>query len=139
VHGLGSNHVDVVKNALKLFHYVLESKGTLEIPVNVHSDIALSMLKCGLGMKGELLRKQGIIIMLMMCKVGFIFHGLEVNGCASCFVEMDDLYMCAGCKMAKYCSAECQRKDWTNELHKPFCHMWRTQLSVAPHLNEINN
>ena len=41
--------------------------------------------------------------------------------CQACFIPQDKkLKRCAGCKVYYYCSAACQKADWTD--HKKECH-----------------
>ena len=37
------------------------------------------------------------------------------------------LYVCKGCKMAKYCSSSCQKKDWNHQEHKTLCRLLCSQ------------
>jgi len=48
----------------------------------------------------------------------------QFSGCGFCQKSLEDLglksfKLCAACKVAQYCSAECQKKAW--KLHKPKC------------------
>lgn len=43
----------------------------------------------------------------------------NASSCNYCLISADKLKMCAKCKMAWYCSAECQKKHW--KQHKPNC------------------
>eukprot|EP01084_Bolivina_argentea_P049137 90416_1 len=35
------------------------------------------------------------------------------------------LFKCSGCKMAKYCSRKCQKKDWNKGLHSVICKRYK--------------
>lgn len=41
------------------------------------------------------------------------------NVCKSCKKMGKDLKICTGCRLAWYCSSECQKNDW--KVHKPYC------------------
>ena len=43
-----------------------------------------------------------------------------IGGCASCGKNVVGMSTCAGCKVAKYCSSSCQKKDW-KAGHKNQC------------------
>ena len=45
---------------------------------------------------------------------------VEVKTCAFC-QEKESKFRCSKCKTTKYCSKECQIKDWP--MHRPICHM----------------
>lgn len=47
-------------------------------------------------------------------------HGM-LKRCMTCSKESKTMSCCAGCKMVYYCSAHCQRTDWTYGTHKSFC------------------
>ena len=41
--------------------------------------------------------------------------------CNTCFSINIKLYSCGNCKSVKYCSKECQKKDWELHKHKDNC------------------
>ncbi|KAF8878364.1 hypothetical protein CPB84DRAFT_1688354, partial [Gymnopilus junonius] len=42
------------------------------------------------------------------------------GNCMTCGKDaQSDLKVCSGCKVAKYCSKQCQKEDWKN--HKKEC------------------
>ncbi|KAJ6557579.1 hypothetical protein B0H19DRAFT_1234761 [Mycena capillaripes] len=42
----------------------------------------------------------------------------------------DQLLTCAGCLVAKYCSKECQKRDWTSG-HKSQCHLYEANRKLS--------
>ncbi|KAG6834175.1 hypothetical protein H0H93_011391 [Arthromyces matolae] len=42
------------------------------------------------------------------------------SGCAQPDLEVS-FKRCSGCEDVLYCSVECQKADWTEERHKPYC------------------
>ncbi len=52
----------------------------------------------------------------------------DVPSCDECWLEGVPLKRCQCCKVAKYCSTECQKKAWNEELfsgHKKTCKQLR--------------
>ena len=39
--------------------------------------------------------------------------------CVTCLVDAEKGFVCSGCKVAVYCSRNCQKSDWRR--HKPSC------------------
>lgn len=54
----------------------------------------------------------------------------EVNECFGCQQKCNDIKRCSGCKLAKYCSLECQQKDW-QLCHKKLCSQAEVLLRLA--------
>ena len=50
-----------------------------------------------------------------------VCFGDYLNICWTCLKTDEKLSSCGKCKMAKYCSATCQREDWTSLGHKYDC------------------
>ncbi|ODM21540.1 hypothetical protein SI65_02384 [Aspergillus cristatus] len=46
---------------------------------------------------------------------------LKKGACFRCDKRKDSLLRCGGCKVAEYCSKECQKEDWKNGKHKVLC------------------
>ncbi|KAJ6455352.1 hypothetical protein C8R45DRAFT_1036086 [Mycena sanguinolenta] len=40
------------------------------------------------------------------------------------------LLTCSGCLLAKYCSKECQKQDWSND-HKNRCHLFEVDRKLS--------
>lgn len=53
--------------------------------------------------------------------------------CSWCFRQPDTsaLKKCSSCKIVRYCTAECQKKDW-NHIHKKECNILKTVPDVWP-------
>lgn len=45
----------------------------------------------------------------------------KVEMCGECLLVQDSLMCCSRCGIAKYCSKECQTKDWKLRAHKIHC------------------
>ncbi|KAF7367611.1 hypothetical protein MSAN_00824500 [Mycena sanguinolenta] len=63
-----------------------------------------------------------------------VWHAWEA-GCDTCSraeseTPKEQLLTCAGCLVAKYCSKECQRKDW-KEGHKTQCHLYEANKKLS--------
>ncbi|KAJ6470348.1 hypothetical protein C8R45DRAFT_1015437 [Mycena sanguinolenta] len=63
-----------------------------------------------------------------------VWHAWEA-GCDTCGrpeseTTKKQLLTCAGCLVAKYCSKECQRKDW-KEGHKNQCHLYEANRKLS--------
>src|SRR5437879_4306456 len=41
--------------------------------------------------------------------------------CNYCFKKADKLHRCSHCKFVRYCSKECQAKDWNDHDHQIDC------------------
>lgn len=41
----------------------------------------------------------------------------EQESCKACKTNNMKLYLCSRCRSVKYCSKECQKKDWTTHKH----------------------
>jgi hypothetical protein len=52
------------------------------------------------------------------------------NVCFGCGLQCKDMKRCGGCKLAKYCSQECQLKAWKLS-HKKLCPQSETLLSLS--------
>ena len=50
-----------------------------------------------------------------------VCFGDYLNICWTCLKTEEKLSLCGKCKMVKYCSADCQREDWTTLGHKFDC------------------
>lgn len=65
---------------------------------------------------------------------------LITNKCFSCYKEVDNIKVCAVCHIAKYCSKECQTKDWI--FHRVSCNVQLEKheepLSVSGSLGTIS-
>lgn len=48
---------------------------------------------------------------------------LRKDSCFRCDKQKDSLLRCGGCKVAEYCSKECQKDDWKVGKHKILCAM----------------
>lgn len=46
---------------------------------------------------------------------------LRKDSCFRCNKRKDSLLRCGGCKVAEYCSKECQKDDWKDGKHKIMC------------------
>lgn len=46
---------------------------------------------------------------------------LKKGSCFRCDKRKDSLLRCGGCKLAEYCSKECQKEDWKGGKHKIMC------------------
>lgn len=50
--------------------------------------------------------------------------------CGDCLVEESEavkLSLCSACRRIRYCSPQCQKKDW--KRHKMFCKIWQKEIS----------
>lgn len=54
------------------------------------------------------------------------YQGLSNFNCSHCETKMNikDLKQCSRCKLALYCSKECQLKDWY-DYHKQICILFK--------------
>ena len=50
------------------------------------------------------------------------------SACGNCMKEADGLRRCTGCEFVRYCSKNCQVKDWPS--HKQFCQSIQTLPSL---------
>lgn len=50
----------------------------------------------------------------------------KIGNCHNCSQEKNrkDLLLCSACRVAHYCSVECQRADW--QWHKASCEMYQS-------------
>ena len=53
--------------------------------------------------------------------------------CSYCFAENESssLKRCSGCKVPRYCSAACQKKDWTS-IHQKECSILKKMPGIPP-------
>lgn len=51
--------------------------------------------------------------------IRYIRHPFVVNSCEVCFKEAETRMICSVCRLASYCSKDCQKKAWTT--HKAIC------------------
>lgn len=52
----------------------------------------------------------------------FALHfAARTTRCSTCFLARTDLLCCSRCHVTRYCSSQCQRKDWKNGFHKVEC------------------
>ncbi|KAJ0395574.1 hypothetical protein P43SY_000682 [Pythium insidiosum] len=56
------------------------------------------------------------------------FAAVSTTSCNGCLVPPAGarLQRCSGCRLARYCSRQCQRRDWTDGLHALECSAWKT-------------
>ena len=54
----------------------------------------------------------------------------EKSACFGCFNVCEKISRCSSCKLAKYCSVECQQKCW-KQGHKKLCQQAETLLRLA--------
>ncbi len=52
--------------------------------------------------------------------------------CAKILADDKAIEECRGCNLAKYCSIECQKKDWIS--HKPACKIYGTKYQYNKEL-----
>ncbi|GLD95798.1 hypothetical protein PINS_up004476 [Pythium insidiosum] len=60
------------------------------------------------------------------------FAAVSTTSCNACFATdaTASLLRCSGCRLARYCSRQCQRRDWSDGMHALECVAWK---SVPPH------
>ncbi|KAI0703156.1 hypothetical protein C8Q76DRAFT_632141, partial [Earliella scabrosa] len=85
--------------------------------VQIYDELDVSRLECpnGQGMGHELLQWFGRI----ECKKHIPRTKSRMRRCTSCGSANAILKRCTGCMIAKYCNAECQKRDWTR--HRTEC------------------
>jgi len=53
-------------------------------------------------------------------RIGKVLHAVPTHTCQTCGSCQIDLQLCSRCKKVRYCSVDCQKKDWLQ--HKLVCH-----------------